>query len=88
MYNVIKKVYQDRHNTIEEVVYSSFDHINCEDAITGMVFDEKMPEGHKIANIGWWYRGETPIEYRIEYYPETDYICNTDIVVVLEIVEA
>lgn len=88
MFKVVKKVYADRRNTTEEELYSSFDHINCEDAITAMVFDEKIPEEHKIANIGWWYRGETPVEYRIEYYHKDNFICNTDIVVSYEIVGA
>jgi hypothetical protein len=50
-------------------------------------WDFGIPEGHSIANTGWWYLCGDPVEYRTEFYPTDGFISDTDISVVSEIVE-
>lgn len=50
-------------------------------------WDFGIPEGHSIANTGWWYLCGEPREYRTEFYPSNGFISDTDISVSSEIVE-
>ena len=48
---------------------------------------ESIPENHEVARYSWWFLGDEPEYYEIDYYPSGKFISDPDITVRFEVKE-